>query len=126
MSSAFVEVVITEWAAIVEHLEGESARKEADAATANGLLKVVASARFLGMLHFLADLFPALSSLSTAFQKDSLAICDMPYLISSMKKNLRKMREGPCSKSHFQHFKDTLNEEENTFSGQTVPIKHSH
>ena len=95
------------------------------AATARGLLKVVASVRFLGLLHFLADMFTILSSLSKAFQQDTLTVSDVPVLIRGTKKKLTKLRKKVTPNGYLESFAKNYNEDEGSFKSKWVSLKHA-
>lgn len=118
-----VDVLLTDWLAIVADLSKEEAEATDGGATAKGLRKTVASARFLGLLHFIADLFNTLSILSKAFQSDGITISDVPGLVERTVKNVKKMRRK--AKRNVEDFQKSYNAEDGTFKGVSVSMKNA-
>ena len=120
-----VEALLADWKAVVAHLEEEVEERTDTGAAAQGFLKTVASARFVSLLHFLADLFYYLGRLSESFQNDDLVVSHIPSLIDATTKKIGKLRKGSCKGGHLEKFKKSYNESTGVFAGVQLSMKHA-
>ena len=99
------------------HIEEESEERTEGGATAQGYLKMVASTRFVSLLHFLSYLFVYLSRLSESFQNDNLVVSDIPSLVNAISRKIAKLRKRPRQGGNLQKFKEDFEESSSKFEG---------
>ena len=94
-------------------------------AAAKGFLKTVTSLRFVKLLHFLCDIFHYLGKLSETLQKEDVVVSDIPAIIESTRKKLKRLRKGPRINGLLQTFTTKYDVQTQLFEGTKLSQKHA-
>ena len=91
-----LNVTIKNWKSVVSHLQDYFVRgAKDDSTTAEQLLKILTSYKWLSYLHFLADLMDSLTKLSLQFQSDDLTGIKLLVALDKTKMELYNLIQRP-------------------------------
>ncbi|KAL8577180.1 hypothetical protein ACOMHN_047948 [Nucella lapillus] len=93
-----VKAVYSAWGCLCLALEHEAASKNTDGgAKARGILKVVKTYKFIGVICLLCDILSTLTRCSKVFQKDNICIQQVEDMLSATSTTLEDLAKHPGS-----------------------------
>ncbi|KAL8604859.1 hypothetical protein ACOMHN_028487 [Nucella lapillus] len=93
-----VKAVYSAWGCLCLALEHEAASKNTDGgAKARGILKVVKTYKFIGVICLLCDILSTLTRCSKVFQKDNICIQQVEDMLSATSPTLEDLAKHPGS-----------------------------